>query len=79
MSEVADCLINSDTFKVLADFDTYCAAQDRLDKAFSDRERWGRMSLMNTAGAGFFSSDRSIKEYANRIWHIKPVRNSVKK
>ena len=67
---------NADHYKVLADFQSYCDAHDRLDKAYSDRERWGRMSLMNTANAGFFSSDRSVKEYATRIWNLKPVKES---
>ena len=82
--EIADSLTvgsgGADPYKVLADFQSYCDAQDRLDKAYSDRERWGRMSLMNTAGSGFFSSDRSVKEYADRIWNLKPVRmNGAKK
>lgn len=77
--EIADSLTvggggNADHYKVLADFQSYCDAHDRLDKAYSDRERWGRMSLMNTANAGFFSSDRSVKEYATRIWNLKPVK-----
>ena len=77
--EIADSLTvgsggNADHYKVLADFRSYCDAHDRLDKAYSDRERWGRMSLMNTANAGFFSSDRSVKEYATRIWNLKPVK-----
>ncbi len=79
--EIADSLTvggggNADHYKVLADFQSYCDAHDRLDKAYSDRERWGRMSLMNTANAGFFSSDRSVKEYATRIWNLKPVKES---
>lgn len=79
--EIADSLTvggggNADHYKVLADFQSYCDAHDRLDKAYSDKERWGRMSLMNTANAGFFSSDRSVKEYATRIWNLKPVKES---
>ena len=79
--EIADSLTvggggNADHYKVLADFQSYCDAHDRLDRAYSDRERWGRMSLMNTANAGFFSSDRSVKEYATRIWNLKPVKES---
>ena len=72
--EIADALIQSDTYKVLADFQSYCDAQDRLDKAYSDKKRWAKMSLLNTANAGFFSSDRSVKEYADRIWKMKPVK-----
>ncbi|MDE7078581.1 MAG: glycogen/starch/alpha-glucan phosphorylase [Clostridia bacterium] len=72
--EIADALIQSDTYKVLADFQSYCDAQDRLDKAYSNRRAWAKMSLINTANAGFFSSDRSVKEYADRIWKMKPVK-----
>lgn len=80
-NEIADSLVmpNSDPYKVLADFESYCEAQDRLDKAYSDKERWARMSLMNTANAGFFSSDRSVQEYVDRIWHLKPVKFTKKK
>ena len=80
-SEIADSLVyQGDTYKVLADFDSYCDAHDRLDKAYSDRRGWAKMSLMNTANAGFFSSDRSVKEYADRIWHLTPVKaKSTKK
>lgn len=64
----------ADSYMVLADFASYCDAQAKLDKVYSDRTRWAAMSLMNTAGAGFFSSDRSIKEYADRIWGLRPVK-----
>ena len=72
-NEIADSLVNSDTYKVLCDFDSYCEAQDNLDKAYSDKYRWARMSLMNTANAGFFSSDRAVQEYVDRIWKLTPV------
>ncbi len=72
--EIANALISSDTYKVLADFQSYCDAQDRLDKAYKDKYAWAKMSLLNTAYSGFFSSDRSVKEYADRIWKMKPVK-----
>ena len=80
-SEVANSLImgnngNADHYKVLADFDSYCDAHARLDLAYSDKDRWARMSLLNTANSGFFSSDRSVKEYADRIWQLAPVRDT---
>ena len=79
-NEIADSLVmGSDHYKVLADFASYCEAQDKLDKAYSDKMRWARMSLMNTANAGFFSSDRAVKEYVDRIWHLKPVKYPKKK
>lgn len=58
----------------LADFQSYVDAQDALDKAYGDVERWNRMSLVNVAKSGFFSSDRSIQEYADRIWALSPVK-----
>jgi starch phosphorylase len=59
----------ADPFFVLADFNDYIRAQDEVSLTWKDKRKWNRMSLLNTARAGFFSSDRSIKEYANRIWN----------
>ena len=64
-------LINYDPFCVFADFCDYLDAQDRVSRAWKDRERWNRMSIINTARSGFFSSDRSIRDYCDRIWGIK--------
>jgi starch phosphorylase len=61
-------LTGHDPFFVLADFGDYMRAQDAVNRAWSDRNRWNRMSLLNTARTGYFSSDRSIREYAQRIW-----------
>jgi starch phosphorylase len=61
-------LTGSDPFFVLEDFNDYLRAQGEVDQAWADRPLWNRMSLLNTARTGFFSSDRSIKEYAQRIW-----------
>jgi starch phosphorylase len=58
--------------QVGADFAGYCDAQDEVDKAYKDQARWTKMSIMNTAGSGFFSSDRTINQYAKEIWDIKP-------
>ncbi len=72
--EIADSLITGgDHYMCLADFDSYKEAQAKIDAAYRDKERWGRMSLVNTAKAGFFASDRAVKEYADRIWQIKPI------
>ena len=67
-----DGLIHADPFFVLADFEAYLAAQERVDQHWADSLSWRRSSLMNTARSGFFSSDRSIKNYADQIWHVKP-------
>ena len=65
-----DNLLNHDPFCVFADFSDYLDAQDRVSRAWTDRERWSRMSVINTARSGFFSSDRSIKDYCDKIWSI---------
>ena len=51
-------------------------AQEAVDKAFSDKKRWAKMAIMNTARVGKFSSDRTISEYAKHIWKLKPVKIS---
>lgn len=62
-----------DPFLVLADFDAYLACQQQVDGAFRDTDRWLRMSVLNTARSGYFSSDRAIREYARDIWKVEPV------
>ena len=59
-----------DYFLVAADFDAYDKAQGEVDKAFADRDRWTKMAAMNTARSGFFSSDRTIRNYMCEIWDI---------
>jgi starch phosphorylase len=66
---IHDALINSnDEYFVLGDFDSYVKAWEKMDQIYSDREKWSRMSLINTANSAFFSSDRTIREYAEDIW-----------
>jgi glycogen phosphorylase len=67
-------LRQSDPFLVLADYADYVACQERVDEAWKDRGRWTRMSILNTARGGKFSSDRAICEYSDRIWHTQPVK-----
>ncbi len=62
----------SDPFMCLADFDYYNNAHTLIRKTYEDREKWNRMALVNIAKAGFFASDRSINDYAENIWNIKP-------
>jgi starch phosphorylase len=69
-----DGLLHGDPFLVLADFASYAAAQARADEAYADPERWTRLSILNTARSGWFSSDRSIAEYAEHIWNVSPVK-----
>ena len=62
--------MNHDPFCVFADFSDYLDAQDRVSNAWKDRESWNRMSVINTARSGFFSSDRSIRDYCDTFWKI---------
>ena len=48
--------------------------QDKIDEVYQDQATWNRMSILNTAGSGFFSSDRTIHDYVDRIWHTAPCR-----
>jgi starch phosphorylase len=63
-------LTGSDPFLVLADFAAYVECQERVSKAWKDPERWTRMSILNSARSGKFSSDRSIAEYCDEIWNV---------
>ena len=67
-------LDHNDHYMLLADLKSYCEAQDRVDAAYRDAALWNRMSLVNIARSGRFSSDRAVLEYAEKIWHIKPVK-----
>jgi len=64
-------LIENDQYFVLRDFDSYVNIQQKAGKAYENQEAWQQMSLANIAASGYFSSDRTIKEYAEDIWHIK--------
>ncbi len=63
----------NDPFFVMADFGDYLRAQDNVCRAWQDRQEWNRMALLNTARSGFFSSDRSIREYCKSIWKVEPL------
>ena len=76
--EIADSLTigrggQPDSYMVLADFDSYSAAQERVNATYLDKETWNRMSLVNIAKAGFFAADRAVEEYAQRIWNLKKI------
>ena len=64
----------SDPYMCLADFDSYCMAHNRIEADYADRTKWNQMSLVNIASAGIFAADRSVTEYAENIWGIKPIK-----
>jgi starch phosphorylase len=68
-----DSLMHHDPFYVCADFEAYAACQQKVSNAFRNEEKWARMSILNTARMGWFSSDRSIREYCDDIWGLSPV------
>ena len=77
--EIADSLTvgrggGADPYMVLADFGSYVDAQSKVSEAYRDRYRFEKMSLVNIARSGFFAADRSVEEYAQRIWQLKKVK-----
>lgn len=69
--EVANSLKTSDPYMVLADFDSYASVQAKSSELYRDKDKWTKMSLNNIAGAGIFSADRAVNEYAKDIWNVK--------
>ncbi len=70
-------LTQSDPFLVLADYAAYIACQEQVSEAWADEDRWTRMSILNSARCGKFSSDRAMHEYCDQIWGVEPVAVSL--
>jgi starch phosphorylase len=70
---IVDGLMHSDYFLVAADFQAYLDGQARVESAYRDRDGWLRSAVLNTAGVGWFSSDRAIRTYDREIWHTAAV------
>jgi starch phosphorylase len=73
LAPLRDSLLYHDPYLCLADFQSYCQAQEKVSEAYLDKPRWAKMAVLNTARVGKFSSDRTIREYARDIWHLDPV------
>lgn len=72
--EIFDSLLRyNDEYFLLRDFDSYCQAQDRIDQTYKNQPLWQKISLMNIANAGRFSSDDTVRLYAEDIWQIEPI------
>ncbi|MGA7932412.1 MAG: glycogen/starch/alpha-glucan phosphorylase [Kovacikia sp.] len=72
-----DSLLYRDDYLLLADYQSYVECQDRVGKAYRDQDHWIRMSILNVARMGKFSSDRSIRDYLQTIWKVSPVQINV--
>ena len=73
--QLFDLLVNfGDHYLLLADFSSYMEAQDRVDDLYRQSDEWTRKAILNVAGMGAFSSDRTIAEYAEQVWHTKPLK-----
>lgn len=70
---IVDALLHHDPYFLLADYQSYVDCQTQVGLAYRDKEHWSRMSILNTARSGLFSSDRTIREYCDDIWRVKPV------
>jgi starch phosphorylase len=69
---ITDGLFSNDRYMIFADFESYCASQRAVQEAYADTTRWTKMAIANVAHIGKFSSDRTIREYAEEIWDVKP-------
>lgn len=71
---IIDSLMNKDYYCLFADYDPYIKAQEKVNQLYRDHDEWTKKTILNVARMGKFSSDRSIKEYAEKIWNVKPVK-----
>jgi glycogen phosphorylase len=73
---LVESLLNRDDYMLLADYQAYVDCQQRVSEAYRDQKNWTRMSILNSARVGRFSSDRSIREYCRDIWNVSPITTS---
>ena len=71
---IIDSLLGTDYYFLLADYQSYVDEQDKVSKLYLNTEKWTKKAIKNVAGVGKFSSDRSIREYAEKIWNVHPIR-----
>ena len=77
-SDIADYLLSghgiADPYMCMADFESYRTTHERMMQAYRNKPLWNKMSLLNIAASGHFAADRSIEEYASRIWNLKKIK-----
>jgi starch phosphorylase len=71
---LVESLLNHDDYMVFADYQAYVDCQQKVSEAYRDQKNWTRMSILNSARVGRFSSDRSIREYCRDVWNVSPIR-----
>ena len=71
------CTQYADTYFILADFRSYVEAQKKINAAYADEKEWARKAILNIAASGKFSSDRTIQEYVDDIWHLNKITVTV--
>ena len=71
---IRDNLLYKDPYLVLKDFDAYVKAQEKINELYKDTKLWTRMSIINTAKSGFFTTDRTMRQYNEDIWHVEPIK-----
>lgn len=75
---IVNSLMHKDEYLLFADYQSYIECQERVSQAYRNQENWTRMSILNSARMGFFSSDRTIREYCQDIWNVEPVKIDLK-
>ena len=70
---IRDTLLGKDNYFVLKDFDSYVKAQEKINDLYKNQKKWLHMSIVNIAKSGFFTTDRTMKQYNEDIWHVKPI------
>jgi starch phosphorylase len=70
---LVEALMSRDEYLLCADYQAYIECQEQASEAYRNKENWTRMSILNTARTGYFSSDRAIRQYAEEIWYAQPV------
>jgi starch phosphorylase len=70
--------MQKDEYLLFADYQSYIDCQEQVNQAYRNQENWTRMSILNTARMGFFSSDRTIQDYCQDIWQVEPVQIELK-
>ncbi|MDE5715100.1 MAG: glycogen/starch/alpha-glucan phosphorylase [Anaeroplasmataceae bacterium] len=70
---IKDNLLNKDNYFILKDFDSFAAAQDRINELYKDQKKWTHMSIVNVAKSGFFTTDRTMRQYNEDIWKLNPI------